>query len=110
MIVDEEIHNNIKQKMLIQPTVFNNNVKYSALCKLNMATSSMITYTKLIDFNSMSAHLGSFYAKLGNHVHCMFIFTFLCSYFLRGFFFPNTQLYNTKYSYLIDLFNSKIGP
>ena len=32
----------------------------------------------MVDFNSMSICLGLFYAKrLGNHVHSMFIFTFV---------------------------------
>ena len=35
---------------------------------------------RLIDFNGMSIHEGLFYAlRLGNCIHCMFIFTFLCS-------------------------------
>ena len=42
----------------------------------------------LIGFHSISTHPGLLYAwRLRNHVHCMFIFTFLCSYFLRVFFF-----------------------
>ena len=40
----------------------------------------------LIDFNCMSNPPGLSYAKyLGNSVHCSFIFTFLCCYFLRGY-------------------------
>ena len=41
----------------------------------------------LTDFNCMSTHLGLFYAlRLGNRVHCTFIFTFfLCSCFLKVF-------------------------
>ena len=35
-------------------------------------------YGWLIDFNGISTHLGLFYAsRLGNHIHCMFIITFL---------------------------------
>ena len=40
----------------------------------------------LIDFKGLSAYLVLFYAnKLKNRVHCPFILTFLCRYFLRGF-------------------------
>ena len=38
----------------------------------------------LIDFNGISNSQGLFYAKrLGNYIHCTFIFIFLCSCFLR---------------------------
>ena len=41
----------------------------------------------LINFNGISFCLGLFYAKrLGNCFHCTFMFTFLSSYFLRGYF------------------------
>ena len=52
----------------------------------------------MIDFNSMATCLGLFYAqRLENHVHCIFIFTFLCS-FLRVIFllFLHMALLNTN--------------
>ena len=40
----------------------------------------------LISFNGMSAHVGLFYAyRLGNRIHCMFIFIILM--FLKVIFF-----------------------
>ena len=40
-----------------------------------------------IDFNVMSTFLGLFCAwRLGNFIHCTFIFTFLCRYFLKVLF------------------------
>ena len=42
----------------------------------------------LIDFNGISTFLRSFYVlKLGNHVHCTFIFTFFCVVVLKSFFY-----------------------
>ena len=41
----------------------------------------------LTDFNGMSAHLGLFYALvLGNHVHCIFLFTVFVKFFLKRLF------------------------
>ena len=42
----------------------------------------------LIDFNGMSICQGIFYAlRLRNQIHCLFIFTFFVSLFLKSFFF-----------------------
>ena len=44
----------------------------------------------MVDFNGMTITLGLFYAKrLGNRVHCMFIFTFFVHLFLSGFVFAH---------------------
>ena len=52
----------------------------------------------LIDwFNVMPTHRELFYAKrLENRVHCMFIFTCLCSCFLKVFFFFCTRSHQIR--------------
>ena len=58
------------------------------------------------DFNGKPTCLGLFYAKrFGNYIHCIFVFTFLYSCFLRVFFFldTRTQLNVIKYFYLIEI-------
>ena len=55
--------------------------------KMSVFWPSLLNYHIMIDFNSISTPQGLFYTKrLGNHVHCMFIFVFFVQLFLKRFF------------------------
>ena len=71
----------------------------------------------MIDFNGMSTSLELFYVKrLGNCVHCTFIFAFFVELFLKSFYTQSceikcfnliqilcTRLYDFKRSYLLQI-------
>ena len=74
---------------------------FKRLCRLYACPHQLYTpkasINWFINVNGMSTRLELFYAKrLGNCVHCTFIFTVWYSFFLRGFFFLYIVLSNTK--------------